>query len=169
MELEYRKLKTDDASTYQALRLEALNTFPGNYANSYETEEKEHIGFFTDVIENAVVDGVFKGEEMIACSVFFIMWPHHPKETHKGMVAGMYVKPAYQGQGIAKKMMERVFETASTRCKQLHLALYSSNVGAYAMYKNLGFKEYGREPDGLCVNGEYFDKVWMCKKLNEPS
>ena len=45
--------------------------------------------------------------------------------------------------------------------RRVHLTAAADNTAAIALYTALGFVEYGREPESLCVNGEMIDEVLM--------
>jgi putative acetyltransferase len=46
----------------------------------------------------------------------------------------------------------------------LHLEVYAGNP-AIRLYERMGFKEFGRQPKFIKMDGEYIDKVMMQKEL----
>ena len=49
--------------------------------------------------------------------------------------------------------------------RQVQLSVTANNLAATALYLSLGFTEYGREREALCVNGELYDEALMALPL----
>ncbi|MDP3875438.1 MAG: ribosomal protein S18-alanine N-acetyltransferase [Methylobacter sp.] len=58
-------------------------------------------------------------------------------------VLNICVAPAEQGQGIGRKMLENLIETAKGRAETLFLEVRPSNTVAIALYEDMGFNEIG--------------------------
>lgn len=57
-------------------------------------------------------------------------------------VGGLFVAPAFQGQGIGRMLIEH----ALARTNELSLEVYTANEGAMRFYQRLGFVEQSRRP-----------------------
>jgi RimJ/RimL family protein N-acetyltransferase len=49
--------------------------------------------------------------------------------------------------------------------RQVQLSVTTNNTAASTLYASLGFAEYGREREALCVNGELYDETLMALAL----
>lgn len=58
-------------------------------------------------------------------------------------VLNICVAPAEQGQGIGRKMLENLIETARGRAETMFLEVRPSNTVAIALYQDMGFNEIG--------------------------
>jgi len=91
--------------------------------------------------------------------------PPDAKEAHTGMLAGMYVRPAARRAGIARRLVDAVFDHARRRVELIELAVVGDNRAALRFYASLGFVEYGIEKNGLKDRERYYDCVLMAKPL----
>ncbi len=58
-------------------------------------------------------------------------------------VLNICVSPNEQGQGIGRKMLEHLIETARGRAETMFLEVRPSNTVAIALYEDMGFNEIG--------------------------
>lgn len=67
---------------------------------------------------------------------------------------GITVEKSFQGQGIGRALMNACIECAKQAgFLQLELDAVADNVPALALYKSVGFQEYGRNPRGFRTRG----------------
>ena len=69
-------------------------------------------------------------------------------DQHKrpfGFVEDVYIDPEFQGQGIGSKLMEEIIKEAKIQCYKLILTSRHSKPQVHALYKKLGFKDWGCE------------------------
>ncbi|WP_291912913.1 GNAT family protein [Chitinophaga sp. CB10] len=91
----------------------------------------------------------------------------HDKRTHVGEM-GIGVAKAYQNMGVGRRLM-----TAMLRWVEEHddlwlitLQVAAANEKAIQLYRNFGFQEAGRIPDGIEITpGVFSDIVMMYKKV----
>ena len=160
---EVRRLQPEDAALYRELRLEALLRNPEAFSSTFEAETAETLAWFADRLAGSAVFGAFAGGDLLGIASFHI--PPDAKEAHKGMLAGMYVRPAARRAGIARRLVDAVFDHARPRVELIELAVVEDNKAARRLYAGLGFVEYGIEKNGLKDNGHYYDCVLMAKPL----
>lgn len=98
----------------------------------------------TDEIELlAEVDGAVVGSAGIGCV------GRKEKTRHRARF-GISVDKAYWGLGIGRAMTEACIECAKTAGYiQLELEAVAENEHALALYRSVGFAEYGRNPKGF--------------------
>ena len=80
---------------------------------------------------------------------------------------GISIEQAYWGQGIGYALTAACIECArQAGYLQLELDVVADNARAIALYKKLGFVEYGRNPRGFRKrNGDYQELVYMRVEL----
>ena len=90
---------------------------------------------------------------------------------NRGMHIGIFgisVGSEFRGEGIGQELSVAVIDEAKKKMPGLRtitLSVYKPNEIAYALYRKLGFIEYGTLPQGILFHGEYVDEVEMYLKL----
>jgi putative acetyltransferase len=89
----------------------------------------------------------------------------YQKFAHQCLFA-IIVDEKHRNQGIGKALLERMIEAAKNQfnIEILHLEVYEGNP-AIRLYERMGFREFGRQPKFIKINGEYLDKIMMQKEL----
>lgn len=89
-------------------------------------------------------------------------------QNHVGLF-GISLLKEFRGMGLGKLFMEKVIEEAKNKLpglKTIELSCFVNNEAAINLYKQFGFAEFGRLPEGLKRKGQYFEQVFMFKKVN---
>jgi len=166
--MDIRQLAADNVEEYQALRLRALQEFPTSFSSSFEEESQltdELVKARLFIAEGQMVLGAF--DEQTLVGTIGIGRSSGRKTQHKCFIWGMYVDPDYQSRGIGnlllKKSIEHVKSVSSVN--QLNLSVMENNLTAFKLYKSIGFKEYGLEPNALVVNGKSYNEIHMSLAL----
>ena len=89
----------------------------------------------------------------------------YQKFAHQCLFA-IIVDEKHRNQGIGRALLERMIEAAKNQfnIEILHLEVYEGNP-AIRLYERMGFREFGRQPKFIKINGEYLDKIMMQKDL----
>ena len=89
------------------------------------------------------------------------------KERHKGHIYAVYVAPAQRGKGAGRALIGAVLEKAKQdlSLEQILLAVATSQDAARRLYRDLGFKTYGTEPNALKVGESYIDEDHMILRV----
>lgn len=171
--MNIRILEESDAAEFSRLRLEALEDDPLAFGSSPE----EHRALSLDEIRNrirpkiheAFVVGAIDEGSLIGNAGFYRQ--AGLKRRHKGHIWGVHVSPAYRGRGVAREIMRALLDHASQieGLEQVDLCVTSSQSGAAALYRSLGFELYGREPRALKVGDCYLDQEHMVLHLSPPT
>ena len=93
--------------------------------------------------------------------------PNRGAMKHEG-VFGISVLKDYRGKGLGKLLMKLALDEAIKNLPNLRiitLGVFSTNDLAKEMYKNFGFIEFGRLPEGIFHRGKYIDHIYMYKKV----
>ncbi len=72
---------------------------------------------------------------------------------------GIFIEQKYQNQGYGYEAMKLIIDYAFNMLNFRYLLVncYSHNLSALAVYKKLGFKEYGLLKEAIYYNGSFFD------------
>jgi RimJ/RimL family protein N-acetyltransferase len=72
----------------------------------------------------------------------------------------------YQGQGVATKLFNKVFEWAKeVEISRLGLTVIKGNTKAFNLYKKMGFVLEGEKVHSLKINGELVNEYYLYKLL----
>ncbi len=162
--MHIRALVPSDAPAFQALRLRGLQECPEAFASSHE----EEVGTPLDAIErrlqpkaDSAIFGAFEGYKL--CALVGLQRETMAKLAHKSRIWGVYVAPEARGAGLGAQIMRHALQHAAhvLRARQVNLGVNTQNVAAIALYRKLGFVEYGLERGYLLVGGVLHDEYQM--------
>lgn len=159
-----RLLTTADAAAYREVRLEGLQRNPEAFGSSFAFENEQPVAWFAERIAGSEIFGAIAGNQLLGVAGYRQL--DGPKQCHKGLLWGMYVRGSARGSGLGKDLVEAVIEHASGRIEQLSLTVVVENASARRLYEKLGFVEYGREKHALKQDGRYYDEILMVRFLN---
>src|SRR5690242_16058070 len=114
-----RRLSPSDVEAFRSIRLEALRNEAEAFGSTFENESKEPEQYFVDRLTRNAVFGGFIGDRLVGVAGFY---SHSgPKERHKGVLWGMYVKTEARGTGLATTLVEMLLEHARSYVEQVQL------------------------------------------------
>lgn len=166
--MEIRRLVPADAPHYRALRLRGLEENPDAFTSSVDAEAARPLAATEarlapagpDVVYGAFVDGTLAGVVGIAREA-------RTKNRHKASVFGMYVAPEFARRGIGRALIRHLVAAAEHEpgLEQLVLTVTQTNDAARALYESEGFRSFGIEPRAIRVDGRYYDKNHMIRRM----
>lgn len=166
------KLSPDRWQEYRDLRLFAVEESPLSVVknpeemkaikeNSWQSmlkkafEEKQMFLYFAQ-IDNKIV------------GVSGAMIDEFAKMRHRALVISMYVLPEYRNKGIAKELLQTLFnKLAEKGVQQVRLFVETQNEQAIGLYTSLGFKTVATCEKYFNVDGVYYDQLMMSKELKK--
>jgi ribosomal protein S18 acetylase RimI-like enzyme len=163
LSFEIRRLEVADAEDYRAIRLASLQTDPEAFGSVYEVEAIRPVDSFAERLASSTVLGAYAGGRIVGVAGF--RRETGPKERHKGVVWGVYVRSGARGQGVAAALVAGIIESARETVEQLSLSVVQGNEAAIALYRRFGFEVYGVEPRARKTVDGYVDKVLMALDL----
>jgi ribosomal protein S18 acetylase RimI-like enzyme len=161
--IQIRRLGPADAVLYRDIRLEALRCNPEAYGSTFDAENSQPLSWFVNRLDGSEVFGAFHGSELVG--VAGVLIGEGPKEAHKSLLRGMYVRPSSRNAGIGRRLVETAIDFARQRVELIQLAVVSDNEPARRLYASFGFMEYGIEKKALKQDGRYYDEILMAKDL----
>ena len=166
MSFSIRRLTRDDVDAYRAIRLEALTDYPESYGTSPDSFANRPRDALEAMLDRMAIFGVVTEAGALAGIVAYAR-DDGERETHRGWLLQVYVKPEMRGTGASLALLEAAVEHASGEVIQLHLMVGAHNAPAIRLYEKAGFKTYGTDPRCLYVNGRYIDEHMMVRFLDE--
>jgi ribosomal protein S18 acetylase RimI-like enzyme len=158
--MQVRRLAPADALSYRALRLRALREHPDAFTSSWEDDRAQPVEAAAARLAAHAFWGAFQGAELYG----FVGLECEPraKNRHKATVVGMYVAPEVAGQGVGRALLSSVLAHArSTGLGSLVLTVTEGNLQAASLYRAVGFRSFGIEPDAIRVGGRSYAKNHM--------
>jgi len=163
--LQIRRLETSDAALYREIRLEALKQNPEAFGSTFERENAQPLSWFEAALGRSDIFGAFLDETLAGIAGYVVQ--ESPKQAHKALLWGMYVRSAARNTGAGKRLVAAILNHARERVEMVQLSVVSDNEAACRLYSALGFIEYGFEKRALKQDGRYYDEVLMVKFLDE--
>ena len=161
--IQIRQLTPADAESFRELRLEGLRLNPEAFGSTYEFEKDQPLTRYTGWLTNSTVFGAYQNSELIGTASF--TQQSGLKDSHKGLLRAMYVRPTHRRSGAGRQLVQAVIELARQKVEQLQLSVVSTNQPALRLYQTLGFRQYGLEKNALKHNGTYSDEILMSLEL----
>lgn len=111
--------------------------------------------------------GAYSDNELAGIVSFTRDGGDREKLRHKGMLFRMYVSRDFRGQGIAKKLIEKLIERVKqiSDIEQINLTVIANNDNAKKLYEKFGFVTFGSESNAIKWKGKYFTEDQMTLKL----
>ncbi len=160
-----RRLAEADLQAYRAIRLQSLLEEPIAFGSSYEQESIKPLQYFADHLapdSDRILLGAFQSETLMG--IVGVTYESSIKEQHRAFLRSMFVRADHRGKGIGQGLLTEAIAIASTAgIRQITLGVTASNAAALSLYQRHGFLEYGRLPESLYVQGQYYDEILMIK------
>ncbi|WP_442604222.1 GNAT family N-acetyltransferase [Paenibacillus sp. KN14-4R] len=168
--IRVQTVQPEEFEVFWALRLEALQNNPEAFGSTYEESVKTPLADVKNRLnndENSFVVGAYTDEGKLI-GMFGFKREQGLKSKHKGFIWGVYVKPEYRGEGIARMLLEDVIRRSKALedLRQINLAVVTTNVSAKRLYQSVGFETIGLEKCALFMDGQYYDEELMTLFLN---
>lgn len=159
-----RTLTPDDAPAFQALRLRGLQECPQAFSSSFEEEVVTPLAEIELRLQpkpDSAIFGAFRAGVLVA--LVGIQKEGMAKLAHKAFVWGVYVAPEARSVGIGAQLLGHALRHAAEvlAVRQVNLGVNTQNTAAIALYKKLGFVQYGLERGFLIVDGALHDEYHM--------
>jgi ribosomal protein S18 acetylase RimI-like enzyme len=161
--IEIKKLNEDRWQDFRDLRLEALQTEPIAFSSSYEEEQLLPEPVWRERIKNVLF--AMENEKPVGMVANF--QSNRKKTNHVCEIWGMYVRREYRGQWIGNKLMAAVLEEIQNLkgVTKIKIGVNPTQKAAEHLYRKYGFKAAGHFKKEMCVNGIFYDEIFLEKFL----
>jgi len=107
--------------------------------------------------------GAYSNNELVGVVSFARDGRDREKLRHKGILFRMYVSKDFRGQGIAKKLIEKLIERVKqiSDIEQINLTVIANNDKAKKLYEKFGFVTFGSESKAIKWKERYFTEDQM--------
>jgi ribosomal protein S18 acetylase RimI-like enzyme len=95
-------------------------------------------------------------------------WRRYSRPTHRphADIERVAVAPAFQGRGIGRQLTEDLVDAARSRgIEKLTLDVRGDNANAIALYRSMGFVQYGALQNFVAVGDKRYDKLFFVLDL----
>jgi ribosomal protein S18 acetylase RimI-like enzyme len=165
MQFLIRRLDPEDVAGYRAIRLEALNFNAEMFGGSYSIEEHMPVELMESRLKRSIIFGGFEGEALQGIVGYFTMNP--PKMRHKGVMFGLYVRPAARRHGLGLALVERVLHYArEKKVEQVQITVVAEDSPARRLFDKAGFMVCGTAPQSIKSAERYYDEELRVRFLN---
>jgi RimJ/RimL family protein N-acetyltransferase len=166
-----RPIVESDMEMYRDLRLEALRAYPSAFSADYEQSALKPAAYWAETVQRAasgqgsiIYLAVAADQTLIGMTGLYI--DQSAKVRHSGHVWGVYIRPAWRGQGLATRLVAACIDWAKTQAVRIvKLQVEVANAAAVGCYARLGFAVYGIEPEVICFDGAYYDTLLMARRI----
>jgi ribosomal protein S18 acetylase RimI-like enzyme len=172
MPVEIIEITREHAQEFRDLRLEGLQEHPEAFGEAADDFAAAPIDEIVRRIESRSSDGGFilaarDTETARLVGLCGIAPEKGRKRDHRALLWGMYVPSEHHRRGIGRRLIEHALD----RCRQggkieiVLLGVATANEPAIALYRSMGFVEYGTDPKAIRVNGRDYDEFLMARYL----
>lgn len=164
--MQIRRLTSEDAPQYRALRLRSFREHPEAFTTSWEELERQPLADTVKRLATADMKwwGAFEGETL--AGYVGLDRETRAKSRHKATLVGMYVAPEFAGRGIARALVDVLLaEARADGIELIALTVTHGNAKAAQLYERCGFRSFGIEPHAIKVDGRPYAKNHMYLKL----
>jgi len=165
-----RRLGADDAEAFSALRREVTRDNPVPMGVTFDEELTRTLDGFraqlSSPLPNAVFGSFVEGE--LAGTAAVSRASQFPSSHHKMVMWGVFTSPLHRRQGIGRQLVATALRHAfRNSVHRVNLQVYVPNEPAIALYRAIGFVEYGVEREAVCLDGQYHDGVHMTLEISK--
>lgn len=165
-----RTLTTQDIDAFSELRLAALETHPESFAttaNDWREAPPEKIEALLSRCETSADHAIWGAYQPRLAGMIGFSRETRQLTRHKGSLWGFFVRPEFRGQGLGRQLLATAVAYAGTLLELdiIRLTVTTANTKAISLFEQVGFVQYGLEPDAQRVNGRSYDRAYMLLKL----
>ncbi|MGH6952215.1 MAG: GNAT family N-acetyltransferase [Vitreimonas sp.] len=163
--LHVRQLTGADLAAYRALHRFGIEESPSGFIDVVESDAARPDAEVAAMLKRGEGWGVFDGERLVGKLVADAL--PYPSLARTFWLRAVYIHPDARGTGASGRLIRAALEAANARgASRMALWVHAANSHAQALYERIGFRECGRIPQGISIDGELVDDVLMSMALN---
>lgn len=158
MPIEIKQLEPIRWEEYRNFRLAALSHDPLAFGSSYQ-EEKDLSKMEWCKRLPAMWFAFSQGKIV---GMIGLLRRENTASLHCGCIVSLWVEPTHRSKGIAKLLLKKLQDRSeSLGLRKISLQVTTTQTGAFALYKKLGFEEIGTLKENLYKDGNFYDEILM--------
>jgi len=167
-----RHLDANDADLFRTARLAALREDPAAFAVSLDEEIRLPESAFAERLSRSdgYVLGAFADDARTLAGAVALHRESGTGMAHKAHLWSMFVLPPFRGRGLARALLMQALAgaTALGDVRQVNLSVTTGQAAALALYRSVGFREYGLERRAIRHGDTWSDTWHMVRFLDRP-
>lgn len=168
--LTIRLLTDTDLPAYKALRDVGLQHDPEAFTSDFDTASSLPPATYATRLgqppDDHFILGAFDADGAMLGAVVCER-ESQLKKRHEAALVGMIIAPEVRSRGIGKALLSE-FDALVRKLpglEQVVLSVTASHATAVKLYEGAGFERYGLQPRAIKLDGQYYDKALMLKRL----
>jgi GNAT superfamily N-acetyltransferase len=164
--MQVSRLTPMHAARYRAVMLQAYAEAPDAFTATVAERAPLPLGWWAARVADhpdptELVFGAFVDARRVG--VAGLRFARRERTRHKATLFGLFVVPAFRGQGIARALVEAVLTQArrAPGTEIVQLTVTQGNAAARRLYASCGFLPFGTEPYALKVGEQFVSVVHM--------
>ncbi len=163
--MQVRQLTIADLADYRALHRYWTIESPTSTIDTAETDAARLDADVAAMLGRGEAWGVFDGERLMGKLAIDAL--PYPSLAHTFWVRGVYLHPDARGAGASTALLRAAIDGVRAKgASRVALWVSGENARAQHFYERLGFRETGRIPEGIFVNGKPYDDILMVLALD---
>lgn len=163
--MHVRQLTAADLAEYRALHRFGMKESPTGFVDVAETDAARPDADVVAMLMRGEGWGVFEGERLVGKLVADAL--PYPSLAHTFWLHAVYVHPDARGTGASGQLINAAIDGARAKgASRMALWVHGANPRAKALYERIGFRESGRIPQGILIDGERVDDILMSMALD---
>jgi len=165
LSVDVRRLEPVDTSEFSAMRLESLCLHPSAYSMDealWRAAPKAQVEsmLMGPAETNGIVVGAFS-QHLVGFVGLKVS--QRGKARHLATMWGLFVKPAFRGQGVGDALMTELLAQAKqiAAVEQVRVMVPADSKHAIALFERSGYSTYGCELRGRKTEAGYHDLNYM--------
>jgi ribosomal protein S18 acetylase RimI-like enzyme len=164
--MNIRRLTTQDVPAWRELRVRMLRDHPEAFGEHVDDFLQRPLPEVTTRILDGNVFGAFLDDKLVGAAGWHDQKGR--KRAHIGVIWGMYVAPEARSRGIGGGLLDRLLDEIRASGRDVaELSVAEPNAIARELYESAGFREWGREPQALRVDGRAIVEIHMQRRLGD--
>ena len=169
--MNIRLLTSPDARFYRELFLTALLESPTAFTSTYQQIKAKPVELFERLLEVSGspygrITGIFSPRGHMIGTIEAIRFePEHL--THRAAIHRLYVHCDHRKQGYGRALLADSISWGlqATGVRYIEITVNATNENALKLYRSVGFRDVWMEPEGLCIEGRFYDlqtlRLWV--------
>ena len=160
--MHVRAMTGAEAGVWRTLRLEALTQYPDAFLTTLAEAQELPQETIAQRLPAGFTFGVFSGADCVGIGT---LQPHTRAQCrHRADIVAFFIRPAAHGKGAGDALLAGLLDHAETLgCWQTELHVADDNTHAIALYERHGFRQVGRIPNSVILEGRKMNDLIMVR------